>query len=249
MKENVSKGVDMSDIIESFECNVMIRIHEDTTMQIGKETHNISLNNNDLNIRLRLIPDENSSNEESTIVDDTADDKDSSKSLQFYRSASSMAPKNVSSGWLQCKNIQKKKKRNVWVNDVVMAKLRGHSAWPAIVLEILPKNKAKVEFFGANLNEKFGFVNISEVTLFKGSTDVLLLILKKNIKKFSKAVKEAEMVCGVSEEHSLLKHAVKALQWKFTLNLFKHVCLYLTNTYNIIILYDSKENATNYVMK
>lgn len=203
MKENVSNDVSMTDNIQSFECNVKIRIHRDATIQIGEDTHAVPMKNNDLNIRLRLIPDENHSNEEAIIVDDTSDDENSSKSLQFYQPASSMAPKCVSSSWLKCKNIHKKKKQKVTKNDVVMAKLRGHAPWPAVILEIISKNSARVEFFGAQLNEKFGFVNLNEMTLFKDSIDLILLLLKKNTKNFSKAVKEAEVACGVQDDFSL----------------------------------------------
>lgn len=78
-----------------------------------------------------------------------------------------------------------------------MAKLKGHPAWPANVLEYISKNRVKVAFFGAEACEKFGFVNIAEITLFRNSADVTRLTLLRNIPKFKKAVKEALIVCDV----------------------------------------------------
>lgn len=64
-----------------------------------------------------------------------------------------------------------------------MAKLKGHPAWPCVVLEYISKTRVKVEFFGANQTEKFGFVNIAEIIPIEDSVDVISLTLKRNISK------------------------------------------------------------------
>lgn len=156
MKQTVSKEVNMSDIVQSLEGNVTIRIHRDATMQIGDETHNMPLNNNELNIRLHLIPDENISNEELTIVDE---DVDQTKKFRqnLYNSI------DLQAQWLQKVLVVDgydvktfTKKRNKMFRRT--AKLRGHAAWPAMIVEILPKRRAKVEFFDAKPNERFGTI-------------------------------------------------------------------------------------------
>lgn len=103
---------------------------------------------------------------------------------------------SLNGAWRKCKN-DNKENYFVQVNDIVMAKVRGHLAWPAIVKDIVNKNNAKVEFFGAKHYEKYGFVNIKEITPFANSIDVIRLTLKKNNPKFNKAISETEIACGV----------------------------------------------------
>lgn len=104
---------------------------------------------------------------------------------------------NLNGAWQKCKRDQRDKYL-FNIDDVVMAKLRGHPAWPATVKEIINKNKVKVEFFGAHENEKYGFINITEIIPFVETHDVIVMTLKKNNFQFNKAVREAEFGCGVS---------------------------------------------------
>lgn len=196
-KKNVSKSVNVSDTVHTYDCNVVIRIHEDALMEIDGKAHIIPIKNNDLNIKLHLVSEQNDSN----LIESAVDSSKSSK-IQVYKPATAMALKSVGSAWIQCKRSHKNNKQNVKVRDLVVAKLKGHSVWPSIILEMLPNKKAKVEFLGAEQHERFGFVNISEITLFKDSIDVILIQLKKKLPKFKKAVKEAEIYCGISEKYS-----------------------------------------------
>lgn len=107
--------------------------------------------------------------------------------------------KLINSAWQLCKENHKENKHEICINDIVMAKLRGYSAWPAIVIEIFNKNRVKVEFFGADPNEKIGFVTVKEITLFDQSEDIILLLLKRNNSKFNKAVQEVEMLYKIPE--------------------------------------------------
>lgn len=112
--------------------------------------------------------------------------------------------KMVDEAWKKCKSNSIRERENIRPGDIVMAKLKGHPAWPSIVVEYINKSRVKVEFFGANQWEKFGFVNIAEVTPFAKSIDVVRLTLKKNILHFSKAVAEAERICGVPSVNSII---------------------------------------------
>lgn len=99
--------------------------------------------------------------------------------------------------WSLCKIKHKQNASEIVVRDVVMAKLRGYMAWPAIIVGFIGKNRVKVEFFGADQSEKIGFVNIKECTKFCESSELVLISLKRNNPKFEKAVREAELLCGV----------------------------------------------------
>lgn len=202
--DTVSKSTNKGEIDHTYDCTIVISIHKDAIIKFGESTHVIKQKKNDFNVRLHLISDKKDSNEVSA-VDDTPHDNVSSRSnqVQVYQPTSAMSLKSVNSAWVRCKNDRKKNKQKLVQHDVVLAKLRGHPAWPAIILDIPSQSTVKVQFFGAETHEKFGFVNINEITLFKNSMDVLLLLLQKKIKKFTKAVKEAELVCGISGENSL----------------------------------------------
>lgn len=71
--ESGSNNVNTSETDDTYECNVIIRIHKDAIIEFGKNSHVVPLSNNDFNIRLNLIHDENDLNEDST-VDDTPHD-------------------------------------------------------------------------------------------------------------------------------------------------------------------------------
>lgn len=112
--------------------------------------------------------------------------------------------KMVDQAWRKCKTDSRFHKYVVHVDDIVMAKLKGHTPWPAIVIEIMSKARAKVQFFGVQETEKFGFVNIAEIAPFTSSIDVIQLNSKRNISQFNKAVQEALLVCDVPSFNSML---------------------------------------------
>lgn len=107
--------------------------------------------------------------------------------------------------WRKCKSNHKQNGHKISVNDVIMTKVRSYSPWPAIVLEFVNKKRIKVEFFGVDQNEKFGFIDLVEITRFSDSAEVIFLLLKRNICKFKKAVLEAELFCGIPNSVSLCK--------------------------------------------
>lgn len=118
----------------------------------------------------------------------------------------SISNRNISNAWRMCKNSQEK--NEFCVNDIVMAKVRGFSPWPGKIIEIV-KNRIKIEFYGANVSEKFGFVNRVELAFFKNCADLIHIILERNSLKellFRKGVKEAEIDCGVPEILSIVEN-------------------------------------------
>lgn len=111
--------------------------------------------------------------------------------------------KLIDSEWLKSKKEHKQNNLRININDIVLAKVRGYNLWPAVVLEFTGKSGMKVEFFGADDDEKFGFVSMNEVTFFKNSAVVVRLILKRNIRNYRKAIKETEILCGIPSYASL----------------------------------------------
>lgn len=112
--------------------------------------------------------------------------------------------KLIDDAWKQCKKDNANFKQNIRVNDVVMAKLKGHPAWPAMIIEIVNKTKVKVRFFGADQNELFGFVNTSELTPIAKSLDLIRLTLKRNMPKFNRAVTELERIYVIPSSVSMM---------------------------------------------
>lgn len=174
------KSDNLIDDEHTYDCNVVIRIRKEALIEIDRKSHAIPLVNNDMNIRLRLT----SARNDLDLAEPTADrtcytrsrthtrtrtcrsnskDSPTSMAVQFYKPASAKTIKTVDTAWLQCK----KNKQSVKVRDLVMAKLTGHPAWPAIILEFLPNNKAKVEFLGVESHERYGFVSLIQIVLFK----------------------------------------------------------------------------------
>lgn len=126
--------------------------------------------------------------------------------LVVAKNVSKSTNKVVDEAWERCKAINNSNQNKTFLtvssfglNAIVMAKLKGHKPWPAQVLDFAEKSRVFVQFFGAKESEKFGFVNVGEITPFMNSTNVVRTILstmKKNILFFKKGVQEAEIVCG-----------------------------------------------------
>lgn len=113
-------------------------------------------------------------------------------------------PKSVDGAWQKCKD-DNRDKYAISINDIVMAKMKGHLPWAANVREIENKNRVKVEFFGTQEYERYGFINITEIIPFVNSFDVIRLILERNNIKFNKAVQEAEIACDLPS-HMCFNH-------------------------------------------
>lgn len=208
-----SESVDMVEKDEiTYDCNVLFRIHKDAVLEIGGKAHKIPpKKKNDFNVRLRLVSGASIPNEDPPNVKLRHQDSPQSNGIQVYEPAARMAPSSVDVAWDRCKFRRNNEKRLYKLNDVVLAKLRGYAAWPAIILKLLPKKRAKVEFFGADPHEKIGYLNLNEIVLYKDCIDVLLIQLKKKIPKYKKAIREAESVCGISDSCSVLNMHNKAL--------------------------------------
>lgn len=127
--------------------------------------------------------------------------------LIVVKSQSKNALKIVEDSWQRCKLDYNQNGKNIRVNDILMAKLKGHKPWPAIALEFVSDTKVFVKFFGAKESEQFGFVNVAELVPFKNSINVIqpiLLILKRDIDRFRKGIREAELMCGIPSNLSVL---------------------------------------------
>lgn len=114
---------------------------------------------------------------------------------------------NIDILWRKSKNILDKNKLSI--NDLVMSKLRGFLPWPSKVLGITKRktfDEIKVEFYGAEPFERFGFVKINEVAYFKDCIDLIKVILRRNPLKFIKGVKEVEVIFGLPESLSILSN-------------------------------------------
>lgn len=113
--------------------------------------------------------------------------------------------KLIADAWETCKLARQGKFQ---INDLVMAKLKGHPAWPATIVEFVNKTKLKVSFFGARPNEKFGFVGVGEIVHFRESENVIRLTLKRDFihsAKFKKGIREVELVSGIPPHASMIE--------------------------------------------
>lgn len=94
------------------------------------------------------------------------------------------------------------------LNDLVMAKLKGHKPWPSKIVEFVNEKKVKVEFLGAKEDEKFGFISTGELAHFSQSSDVIRLILQMEFAikpHFIKGIRIVELIFGVPPDLSLIK--------------------------------------------
>lgn len=88
----------------------------------------------------------------------------------------------------------------VSVGDVVLCKMRGFCPWPAYVTKLEGKS-IFVEFFGDRTTQKTTITNLFS---FQDSKDIILAnIMRLKNPLFKKAVREAELVMGISEEYSI----------------------------------------------
>lgn len=92
---------------------------------------------------------------------------------------------------------------SICVGELVMAKMKTYSAWPATIENIAKNGKrANVHFFGSN--DK-GAVDVSEVVPFDQCHDIIRLLLLRKINTFHKAVREIELILNISPEMSFFK--------------------------------------------
>lgn len=92
----------------------------------------------------------------------------------------------------------------VELGQIVLCKIRGATEWPAIVSDI-DKSSITVEFFGDQTKYTTSIKNFFS---FELSTEYILQNLKRsNLHNglYKKAVQEAELLLGISDEMSLLR--------------------------------------------
>lgn len=112
--------------------------------------------------------------------------------------------KAMEDAWKKCKLSRN---GEFQLNDFVMAKLKGHKPWPSKIIEFVNKKKVKVEFLGANKDQKFGFISTGELVHFSQSSDVIRLILQMEFvikPNFIKGIIMIEVIFGVPPDLSIL---------------------------------------------
>lgn len=133
--------------------------------------------------------------------------KNNSKScLTVVKTQPKSTSKMIDDAWRQCKSNNVRDGNTIRLKDIVIAKLKGHAPWPAVVNEFVNKSRVLVEFFGADKSQKFGLVGVDEITPFMHSSNVIrviLLTLKRDILMFTKDIREAELICGVPSHASI----------------------------------------------
>lgn len=111
----------------------------------------------------------------------------------------------INDAWKMCKMDTATVTANIpiSVGDLVMARMKTYSAWPARV-DGFSKNgkRANVHFFGSNNS---GAVEISEIVPFCQCRNVIKLLLLRKLSIFHKGIREIETLMGICSEMSLLK--------------------------------------------
>lgn len=109
----------------------------------------------------------------------------------------------INDSWKKMKMDFTATNTTICVGDLVMAKMKSYSAWPACI-ESFAKNRKRtnVHFFGSNNK---GAVDVSEIVPFSQCHDVIRLLLLRKVTDFHKAIHEIEAVLNIPFERSLLK--------------------------------------------
>lgn len=90
---------------------------------------------------------------------------------------------------------------SIEMGQVVLCKMRGHSAWPAKVIGFV-NDRVTVEFYGDHTYIDSSRANIYS---FEGSSDLLLANLRtKKTELYRKSVREAEIALSVPLEYSIV---------------------------------------------
>lgn len=87
----------------------------------------------------------------------------------------------------------------VQVGQLVLAKMRSYSPWPARVMEIIGK-RANVFFFGTN---QHGIVNVSDCVSAELCGQLVLKLLGSSNRKYARAVREMEIFSGITSKSIL----------------------------------------------
>lgn len=79
--------------------------------------------------------------------------------------------------------------------------MKGYHAWPARIIQFPSKTRAEVYFLGTH---NTGKVELSQICLFQNCTSYIRRISNRNEPDFVKGIKEAELLCGISEKDSII---------------------------------------------
>lgn len=85
--------------------------------------------------------------------------------------------------------------------QIVLGKMKGYSPWPGMIRKFSKNNKrVQLYFFGTNNN---GSVDVTETVAFEASSEVIKLLVLRQLPSFCKAVLEAESILGIPQEKSI----------------------------------------------
>lgn len=104
--------------------------------------------------------------------------------------------------WKACKSQSKSQNITFEIDQYVMAKMKSFSPWAAKIIGFIKNHKkAYVYFYGTHNS---GSVDVSDITLFKESQEVIRLQLLRHLDFFTKGIKEIEAELGITEEFSII---------------------------------------------
>lgn len=89
---------------------------------------------------------------------------------------------------------------NAIESQIVLAKMKSYSPWPAKIMSV-DKKKAKVFFFGTN---NHGTVNLSDCVPAEYCGAVISRLVCSNQAHYLKAVREMEIIVGLANSNALL---------------------------------------------
>lgn len=113
----------------------------------------------------------------------------------------------INASWRTCKKDFAASGQCLQIQDLVLAKMRGYQPWGAQITSFSKnKKRAIVHFFGTNNGNS---VDVSEITAFSHSQDVIRLLLLRKFGTFHKSILEIETILKVPAELSLLKEREK----------------------------------------
>lgn len=104
---------------------------------------------------------------------------------------------SVDALWAAAKNSRSEPPKE---KEIVLVKMRTYSPWPAKIITISNK-KVFVYFFGT---ANHGYVNVDEIVPFTSAPILIVKLSTMKIKDFTKAVREAEIMAGISSDRSIL---------------------------------------------
>lgn len=179
--------------------NIDIKLSKSSLAFNGKIVHPIENKSNSVTFNLNFNPNLNQLlNDHCNFVHKQSSQKEPSKK-NIAKSIAELADEK----WRQVKRQQQHKKKELRIGEMVLSKMRTYAPWPSKILSFSKDGKrAQVFFYGT---DNSGSVNMDEIVQFKDTTDVVRLLLRRNMPFFSRGVKTIEHLCGIPDELSLLR--------------------------------------------